>query len=63
MHIGYCPKCGKAGLRWENPDESRPRDIPYSLRYCPRCKIWVAPPSKEVATHAHPGKAPRTRCR
>jgi len=57
MRIRYCPKCGKAGLKWEDPDRKgcdgltdherwAVKDYDYSkyngnLRYCPRCKEWV----------------------
>lgn len=55
MRIRYCPKCGKAGLKWDD-DNGKGNDgltdherytsgdyskHDYSLRWCPRCKEWV----------------------
>lgn len=63
MEIPYCPNCGKAGLRWRNPQEERTPHMSYITRYCPRCKKWVYATFRGVATHARPGKPRRFRCR
>lgn len=55
MRIRFCPECGKAGLKWNDPegkgydgltDAERYRSgavTDWSMRYCPRCKEWVKP--------------------
>ncbi len=53
MRIRYCPKCRKAGLKWDdaqgkgydgltdNERCQRGTTTDYSMRYCPRCEEWV----------------------
>lgn len=53
MRIRYCPKCGKAGLKWDDAngkgydgltDHERYQQggvTDYHMRYCPRCQEWV----------------------
>ena len=55
MRIRYCPKCRKAGLKWDDakgkgfdgltdPERlDRGGTTDYSMRYCPRCQKWVKP--------------------
>lgn len=59
MRIRYCPKCGKAGVKIDDPDgrgydgltgderyskTKQPlRERGYEMRYCPRCREWVNP--------------------
>lgn len=42
MRVNYCPQCGKAGLRWQDPRGERPEEWAYTVhRFCPRCQVWV----------------------
>jgi hypothetical protein len=53
MRIRYCPKCGKAGLKWDDENGKgydgltdqeryeRGATTDFSMRYCPRCREWV----------------------
>lgn len=59
MKIDYCPKCGKAGLRYEDDKGLDPSGMSRHQRYeayligekstygtrkwCPRCKEWTNP--------------------
>ncbi len=64
MWISYCPTCGKAGLKYEDPNGLDPegygpaqRHEAYkrgeissygTARWCPRCKQWVTPNRKKA---------------
>jgi|GEM_PF-5649224 hypothetical protein len=46
MRIDYCPKCNKAGLKWDSLDASSSPPHPGQDKWCPRCKEWVKPVNK-----------------
>jgi len=62
MDVDFCPKCHKAGLRYEikhippwMPDNrtaeektESSRGLSNNEKWCPRCKEWVKPTSRNV---------------
>ncbi len=55
MRIRYCPKCNKAGLKWDDANGkgfdgltdterwAQNKITNFHMRYCPRCTEWVEP--------------------
>ena len=48
MRIDYCPKCGKAGLKYSSSERQKlyaPEGYG-TAKWCPRCKEWVRPQNR-----------------